>query len=522
MKYYLLTKEEFASLYRFGAIHLRFGGVVESDSPEDAVKKLFTQADPFEYAQERVILTSENGAMESLKMKDVKDIYPLDDISKNLFESQFNSSIIFKEPLFKDFAESFLQNSVMRRETVNGINALRFIFEFDEEQDTAFVDEIVKGKSFLRKWKKYYDVPLESRTPFSILIAYNRYRHYPKDSRGFFLDAADCFMYATLTSYPEFLGFDRDIVAANSHSYQQFLEDIPSNTYFVRVAEYVENSGQRICDAIAKVYGSVRFVALYFYVKEKILEENTISMVGLKLLNSIKKKYPEDFPKLITLIGGFFGYSWIYDRFYEFSGTSFLSVHHSLSELEKKEPVLPNNDATLSDEPSPTECSNPETETLAEDRGQASYATDEMPSAATNVEEVLEGDTTAIVDESTHEAITEPSLTSVSPNNPEQGLQDLTSEYHLDIDGIINSVFTKKCTRKSLFYESLVENHDTVLKYAMECDEKGLRNIYPILDTKFRINSKDETEVKKLVAFVQACHKAIIPGPKASLFTNQD
>ena len=336
MIYYLLSKDDFATLYKFGEVNIKVGAAAESDNPREAVKRLFSASDSFEYAQERLIVSSEKGSHGTVRMVDVKDIFPLDDISKNLFKSQFNASIIFSDPIFQDIAEAFLKNTVLERTTVSGIQALRTIFGLEPEKDDELIGDIIKGKIFLRKYK-YFDIPLDVRTPYSMLIAYNRYQHYPKDSRGFFYDAADCFMYGymfrSLSDPEEFLGYDRDAVARYCSKFHGLLDSIPADTRFRDIALAIEESDQRIKDAIAQVYGSIRFMALYLYAKERILVDDTISLNGIKMLLYIQKEYPAEFPKLVTLLGGFLGYTWVYDRSYEFKDCPFLRIHHKLEEI---------------------------------------------------------------------------------------------------------------------------------------------------------------------------------------------
>lgn len=49
-----------------------------------------------------------------------------------------------------------------------------------------------------------------------------------------------------------------------------------------------------------------------------------MTVESLKVLKRIGDEYPELFPRLLTLIGGFFGYTWIYDRYYEALGLPFV------------------------------------------------------------------------------------------------------------------------------------------------------------------------------------------------------
>lgn len=512
MVFYLLSKEDFAALYKYGEVNVKTGGAAESEDPFIAVKQLFDSSDYFEYAQERLIVSCSHGTASSVKMMDVQDIYPLDGISKNLFESQFNRSIIFKEPVFQDLAEDFLRKSVMSKTTISGVNGLRSIFGFDKELDDSLVKDIIRGKSFLQKYRKYFDVPFEERTPFSMLIAYNRYQHYPKDNRGYFYDAADCFiygyMYASLQDKGYVLrGYDREIVAELCSSFFSLLDSIPANALFTQIIQKLDKEKPKIIDAIAEVYGSIRLLALYFYAKDKILADETLSFNGTSLLYSIGKKYPEDFQKLLTLLGGFFGYTWIYDRIYEFSGAPFLSVHRSLKDFEARQ-----TEAKPQSSKSAVFVVSPDYGPKAESSVDVAQQPIIADSSAHGDDKQLPDDSLSEVDAAqisvgaslpSHQG--EDPISTMTAPLPEKSLsdsnQDPISSLELDIPGIVKAVFKKSCPRRELFTKRLEENREIVTKFALDKDELGLKGFYMKLDQDFN----PKKDLKKQEAFVKAC-----------------
>ena len=506
MFYYLLSIDDFSSLYKYGEVKIKAVGMAESDTPREAVSALFSSSDFFEYAQERVILSSEVGSTSDIKMMDVKDIYPLDSVSKNLFETQFNKVLVFQEPVFEDIANEFLKTTVTKKVTINGIHALRSIFGLGAEEDDNLVKDVILGKSFLRKYK-YFEVPFEERTPYSMLIAYNRYNHYPKkDNRGYFYDAADCFMYGYMYADPalqnkgiRLIGYNPDALAAPCKAFFNLMDNLPAGMKFTEVADAVLAANPKIVDAIEPVYGSITFLALFFYVKEKILADETLSMDGLRLLNSIGKKYPEDFSRLLTLIGGYLGYTWIYNRFYEFSGSPFLSTHHSLEDLEQQEApaiVITIENELKTDEPTITTVESKEE--LSSQPTVSDEGGDSTLNAKETIEDLPEGDLPEGFPVTIKE---EPSdvIDSISVE-PVSGKREDIEELDIDIPGIAKAVFPTSCQRRREFEFKLQESHDVVLGFARKKDETGLRGIYKDLDNKF----KAEKEQKKLDDFVCA------------------
>lgn len=359
MTFYLLSKDDFATLYRFGKVNVKSGAAAKSDDDRAAVEQIFSTSDNFEYAQERIIVACESGDLDRVEMKNVTHIYPLDQVSKNIYESQFDKDLIFSEPIFQDIVENFLKISVMAENTISGIDALRHLFNLGEEEDVDLIDNIIRGKSFLRNWK-YFDVPFEERNPYSMLMAYNRYQHYPKDTRGYFYDAADCFMYGHmfdhLANKDEYIGYNKGLVARTCASYFKILDELPSSLKFTEIANRIDAAAPKIQSAIGQVYGSLNFMALYFYVKALILSEKTITAKVIDNLAKIRERYPEDFPRLITVIGGFFGYTWIYDLYYKSIGLSIFKVKAPAScnscTISDTDASINNNECTIESEDS--------------------------------------------------------------------------------------------------------------------------------------------------------------------------
>lgn len=468
MIYYLVSKDDFVTLYRFGYVTVKFGASSESENPYEAIKSIFSSSDNFEYAQERLIIECEKGSNDKIEMSNVLNLYPLDEVSKGIYESQFSKTLIFSEPIFKDIAEQYIKNDVMKQTTLSGINALRTIFGLEDEQNSELVNDIILGKRFLREWK-YFNVPIEKRTPYSMLIAYNRYQHYPKDMRGFFFDAADCFMYgsmyARLPQPSDFLGYDKEIVQNSCKSYFNLLESIPRDSKFTSIVEIIEKENPKISSAIESVYGSIRAMALYFYIKDKIITNGELSIPILQTLYQIKEVYPNDFSVLLTLLGGFFGYTWVYDRLYEFTNSPILSKHYTLDDLSPKEKTK-----------------NEEVE-----HKESTIDTQKTPEEDTSNHEIPSDDEVVVV---------------ASPNEQSAKLSSQTHNESLNVDitGIAKSVFPKKSQRRSSFIEKLQENDNILLKFIQEKNEQELRHLYPKLDIQYKLKDRE-----KLEKFISAC-----------------
>lgn len=473
MIYYLVSKDDFATLYRFGYVVVKSGASAESDNPREAIQRIFSSSDIFEYAQERLIIECEKGSSERIEMSNVINLYPLDEVSKGIYESQFNRNIIFKEPIFKDIAERFIKHDVMKQITLSGINALRSIFGLKEEQNSDLINDIILGKTFLREWK-YFNVPLEKRTPYSMLIAYNRYQHYPKDVRGFFYDAADCFMYgsmyARLPQPNDFLGYDNEIISTSCKSYFNILDSIPKESKFTSVVEIIERENPKISSHIESVYGSIRAMALYFYMKDMIVTEGELSMPILRTLYKIKEVYSNEFSTLLTLLGGFLGYTWIYDRLYEFTDSQILSRRYTLDDIFPKKEI---KNEQYQSGPSPV-------------------TIDKSIKTPTSHQEVSSNEEAKIVTSLNEIEAVE------SAQRNDENLQD--QDIIIDVTYIAKLVFTKRSPRRNSFVEKLQESKDILLKLIKEKNEQELTELYPKLDIQYKVKEKE-----KLEKFIAAC-----------------
>ncbi|MBO6221678.1 MAG: hypothetical protein J6N46_07060 [Bacteroidales bacterium] len=336
MATYLISKEEFVTLYKYGSLHVRKTSCSNEPNMESDIDTLLSQSDVFEYAQERLFLTADGESSEVLEMTSVTGIYPLDSISKRVLEGEFNGKIVFNDPVFEDKVKRFLTEGTGRYKALKGIKALFGIFGIQEEPEEEIVNEILKGLSFRRQWK-YYDIPLDRRSPWSMLIAYDRYRNYPNNgATGYFFDMIDAFLYGAFPR-EDLLGFDEDIVRDLSGSVYKELEILRGERFRDVASKISSREDLKINASIEKTYGSAFLPALFFLVKDRIRKGgDELTVENIAFLRYVGKEYPELFPRLLTLIGGFFGYSWVYDRYYEALGMPFVKNRLELKPLQEE------------------------------------------------------------------------------------------------------------------------------------------------------------------------------------------
>jgi len=101
---YILTKQEFTSLYRFGQIPIIINKVIEVDSiskecVEKKIFEIFMDLPYFVGDEEYLIIGFENKLINDLwlEIENVTEIIPLTKAAKNSFQMKFDTKLDFKD-----------------------------------------------------------------------------------------------------------------------------------------------------------------------------------------------------------------------------------------------------------------------------------------------------------------------------------------------------------------------------------------------------------------------------------------
>ena len=159
----------------------------------------------------------------------------------------------------------------------------------------------------------------------------------------------DAFLYG---AYPResLFGFDEDIVRDLSGRIYNDLDRLRGRKFREVASEISSREDLQINTRISEAYGSPFLPALFFFVKDEVRKGgDEFTANSLDFIRSAGEEYPELFSRLLTLIGGFFGYSWIYDRYYEALGMPFVK-----NRLELK-PIQEDAAETVTEEAKPVE-----------------------------------------------------------------------------------------------------------------------------------------------------------------------
>lgn len=312
----LLRKDDMIDLYRYGRWNvyspsIKFNGSV-SDLAKDKklLEKLFKQANPFGYSIEYFLVHVQCPKVASIEVDDVLGVYPLDRDSSRIGLS-LSPEIKLGEAMFEDSYVDFqISNEIL--DARKGIDNIFSIF--DMEQPKPFV----KKTDFEKIIHDFYlDAPIEGKESlWYYLLRYDRHQSYPKDNRGFALDAVHAFF-----NYEKKM--DMDVSVANSKIGRLIIAQDPSISY-KSIMSLIETQKDFIkrCEKVYKGYYRIGplFLTLKKAFYDGIHEESLYFGMDIDtFIKVMKDNYnSEDLSKTLYLLGIVLGrentYQYIYQK----------------------------------------------------------------------------------------------------------------------------------------------------------------------------------------------------------------
>ncbi|MDG2228463.1 MAG: hypothetical protein P8L20_12080 [Flavobacteriales bacterium] len=318
---YILTKQEFTSLYRFGQIPLNLNKVIETvtNSKEEAETKVFEVFMSLPYFvgdEEYLIISFENNLINKiwLEIENVSEIIPLTKAAKNSYQMKFDSKLDFAEPYFENIVRKVEEETDIQ-EMYRGAKAFWNLCKVDEEYQDFLQNSVIKTAYF----KRVNGIKSSDFTEdfFIHLLAYDRYEFFPNTDLGFFYDLGEIFAHSK--GAPSFKG------SGFYHYLDKNKEDFAQKS-FLEISEIISNSQdvvkftqQLTADNLKKYI----VAAMFLKFKADLADRDTIkrSETG-KLISEFGKieKYDKELNFAIYLTGTFFGYKKFYDDLYDLAG----------------------------------------------------------------------------------------------------------------------------------------------------------------------------------------------------------
>lgn len=339
---YIISKQEFTSLYRFGHIPFRLDLLIECNNLtkseiEDKLMNNFNSLAYFVGDEEYLIisLNEYNSSNNKVSIENVTEIIPMTKAAKSSLEMKFDNRLIFSEPRFEEVVDKFEQH-IDIEERFNGAKAFCKLSKVNDPFKKLIDDEVIIN-SYLLKLNRAN--PSGNNSYYTQLLAYERYEFFPNNDLGFFYDAGEVF--AHFKGLPTFVG-------SNFYIFLQNNKDEYSNKTFIEIADRISNAEEIKNFRESLTNDNIKeFVvaALFQKFKTDLRERDTIidSETG-KIIWAITKhkQYIQELKYSIYLTGAFFGYKKFYDDLYSRIELNIFKkkIVTSSKSIKKIEPIL--------------------------------------------------------------------------------------------------------------------------------------------------------------------------------------
>ncbi len=150
---------------------------------------LFKKANPIEYSIDYLLLhICKTGSISVLQIKDVISIYALDNSAYSI-GIDMNPSITLNTPIWQEAFERF-QIKTNISKALEGVKLIEELFGIGKLNFSK-----IKKKYLVDTFESaYYETePEGNSSPWTYLLRYERHENYPKDRRGYFIDALHVF-----------------------------------------------------------------------------------------------------------------------------------------------------------------------------------------------------------------------------------------------------------------------------------------------------------------------------------------
>lgn len=315
---YILTKQEFTSLYRFGKIPLISENIIAvvNRSTEEINLKIYENFLSLPYFvgdEEYLIISFENILIDNiwLEIEYLTEIIPLTKAAKNSFKMKFDTKLDFKDARFENIVHK-VEEQIDIQERDRGARAFWSLCQVKSEYKPLFKNELIES-SYNKRINTIKSS--EFKDDFFIhLLAYDRYEFFPNSDLGYFYDIGEIFAHS------------KGKISFKGSSFHSFLEKYKqalSEKSFVQIARIISESHEVIKfteQLTSKGLKQYLASAIFLKFKDDLAERNTIkdSVTG-KLIGEIRKdnQFINELNLAIYLTGSFFGYKKFYDDLYE-------------------------------------------------------------------------------------------------------------------------------------------------------------------------------------------------------------
>lgn len=318
---YIITKQEFTSLYRFGFIPviqekvLELKGLSEKEIETDIIKSFLSL--PFFVGDEEYLFISFGDFPSSdnkIFIENVLEVIPLTSAARHSYQMKFDKKIVFSQAKFEKIINK-VEEQIDIQERLNGAKAFWTLCKVQEPYkeliNSEKINEVyncringLKSDNFVSDY-------------FVHALVYERYEFFPNSDLGFLYDVGEIFAHS------------KQKQSFRGSGYYKFLEQnkpIFENKNLLDLVGYISKASEIKKFTEQLTINDLKYyivAALFFKFKSDLQEKDSIkgSETGkiIRTLRSSNQFIPE-LNTAIFLTGLFFGYEKFYDDLYALTG----------------------------------------------------------------------------------------------------------------------------------------------------------------------------------------------------------
>ena len=316
---YLIRRADFVDFFKNGEFNasacpnVKFdGNVYTLRANMKLAESLFKKSNYIDYSIDYLLMhVCKTGNARMLKIKDVISLYALDESAFSI-GLDMNPPVSFNLPIWQAVYEDYqIQTNI--KKALEGVKLIEELFNMEKLSFSK-----MKKKDLNDAFKSvYYETEVEGdMSPWTYLLCYQRHENYPKDNRGYFIDALHVF--GNISQKKSF----HDSMIEKSRKGKEIIE--LTNMSFNALASWIKEDKEFVKKVRSKTGCSdfIPIAALFFtlkdYFKDGISEDRTYSGHTLDDFISSVKKYDFKYLKpALYFLGLTLGWDNVYKLMYK-------------------------------------------------------------------------------------------------------------------------------------------------------------------------------------------------------------
>ena len=312
----IIRKSDFIDLYKYGHLNISYavpfdGDIKSHQDDNELFDNLTKRMNMYEYSFEYLIIhfiaDEINSQCFSVKIKNLRNLYTLDEEAKREMSISFDPRIqIHISPWDKKFER--LQQMLTIKQSMKGIENLWTIYNLSES-DLTKCKEIISENVIQEVFREFFanERPTGEQSIWTYLLRYERHCFYPKTTIGYFYDLIHVFCnYSKKTELDGEIAERTEIYQnLKSHIEEGFTKILPIVVPSTLYKKTEQITGCRFC-----------IVAPLFLLLKQHFANGLEYNPEDKIVMHAKKIGGFEFSIAIYLLGITLGYDKTYDAFY--------------------------------------------------------------------------------------------------------------------------------------------------------------------------------------------------------------